>query len=660
MKKLLTLFLLISYQVFAQNPPPLERIISLKISNERLDNTLKSISSAGNFSFSYNPSEISIEKRVSFNAQNQSVREILSELLGNATTFKNRGNNVILKKINQEAQKDFFVMGYVSDGETGLKIEKASIYEPVTLASTVSNEYGFYRLKISRDINNINLLVRKQNYQDERILVRTKQDKNLNIKLLAINSSIKIEPIIRLISFKIDSLPNPKLDSLPIVQPAISKIESIETNDSVIVKTPRIDYQAQWAATKEKVLSGQQRFTDWFIRTKQNIHLDNIRDTIYRPFQLSLLPFIGTNHYLSGNVINNVSINILGGYSLGVRNVEVGGFLNIVRGKVNGLQASGFGNLVVQDVKGVQLAAFGSIVGRNFQGVQASGFGNFNGGNAKGIQAAGFGNIVFKSSTGLQAAGFGNFVWQDSPASVQVAGFGNTTIGSGSGVQSAGFGNFVGKNYKGIQVSGTLNFVGGTMTGLQVSTVNFARKAKNNVQIGVINFAGESSNNVPIGLLSFAGKGGYKRLEIAADEVNLMNFTLKTGVKRFYNILTAGYSFGQTNKPNFSLGYGLGTAWQLNRILGLNLDFVSSHIQQNTSDWTLNQLTKASLGLEIRAARHFAFFIAPTFNFLASDASNNDLGKSFGWKTTQKQSNYFGQSVNNSTWIGLQGGIRIF
>lgn len=658
MKKLFafTLLLLGTFASFAQNRPPLERIISIKVSNERLDAALKNISTLGNFNFSYNPDEVSVEKRVSITAQNQSVREILVEVLGTNISFKNRGNYIILKKTSEEPQKDFFVMGYVSDGETGLKIEKASIYEPVTLASAVSNQYGYYRLKIPRELNNVNLLVRKQNYQSEKIFIKTKQDKTLNIRLLPV---VFPDSTFRLISLKIDSLPNKKLDSLPIIVPTIAKIEPIESKDSIIIETSKFDYLDYWESTKEQLLDTQKRFTDWFISTKQNIHLQNINDTIYRPVQISFVPFIGTNHYLSGNVINNFSFNIIGGYSLGVRTLEVGGMFNVVRGKVYGIQASGFANVVGQDVKGIQMSGFGNLIGRNFNGVQASGFGNLNFGTTGGIQVAGFGNATLKNFSGIQASGFGNFVLQDTRSTIQAAGFGNIIVGNGSGIQASGFGNFVGKNFKGIQVAGTLNFVGGTMHGLQVSLFNYAKKAKNGYQIGLINYAGES-NALPIGLISFVKNGGYKRFEIATDEVNWFNLTFKTGVKRFYNILTAGYNFGLADKPDFSLGYGLGTAWKLNRTFWLNLDVVSSHIQQNGNYWKLNQHSKVSLGLEIHATRHLALFVAPSLNFLASKESGIDLGKQNNWKFYEKQGYYFGEKATLTSWLGVQGGIRIF
>ncbi len=662
MKKLLTFTLLIFIQhlVFAQNRPPLERIISLKISNERLDNALKSISMAGNFSFSYNPDEIIIEKRVSINVQNQSIREILSDIFENTISFKNRGNYIILKKISDKPQEDFFVMGYVSDGETGLKIEKASIYEPVTLASAVSNQYGYYRLKIPRELANVNILVRKQNYQDERILIKNRQDKALNIKLLALKPIQNTASDIKLISFKIDTLPNKKLDSLPLVKPAISNISVPEMKDSVIIETPKFDYKEQLANAKEKWNITQKRLTNWIVSADKNIHLDNIQDTIYRPFQMSLLPFIGTNFKLSGNVINDISINVIAGYSLGVRKLELGSFLNVVRGDVAGLQASGFANLVGKDVKGIQLGSFANIVGRNVSGIQSAGFGNLNLGKTQGIQLGGFGNIVLDSFDGLQAAGFVNIIGKDAKKAIQMAGFSNIASENYIGLQVAGFNNFVRKDYKGSQISGFINTVSGTLSGLQISVINFTKKANNVVQIGVVNVAGEAQNLLPIGVLSFVRKGGYKCLELSTDEVNLANLSFKTGVNRLYNILTVGYNFGQTKSPLFSYGYGLGTLWKLNKIFGVNLDVVSSHLQTQNNRWNLNQLTKINLGLEIRPTKHLSIFVAPTYNFLASNESNIDLGKLSNNKIINRQLKYWGENATFSTWVGIQGGVRLF
>ncbi len=640
MKKLLVfIFLLHLSESFAQNTPPLERVISVKINNEKLDLALKTISNAGNFSFSYNPDELDINKRVSVSAQNQPVREVLNTIFGNTATFRNRGNYIILKKNDEEPKKDFFVMGYVSDGETGLKIEKASVYEPITLASAVTNQYGYYRLKIPNTLPNVNLQVRKQNYRQEELPVKGRVNTTLNVSLLPVKpmqaSVKKLEPI----AIKTDTLPLKRIDSIvPIhVEPII-----LARKDTLIHTSNKLDYKDYWNETKDGLIEAHRQITDWFITTRQNIHLDNIKDTIYRSAQISILPFVGTNHYLSGNVINDYSVNIIAGYSLGVRKLELGGFMNIVRGRVQGIQAAGFTNLVGETMKGVQASGFANIVGQS----------------AYGIQGAGFTNLVFRNFSGVQGAGFANVVLNSTRNSIQGAGFGNVILGNGSGVQGAGFANIAMGNFKGVQASGFLNYVGEEFKGVQAGVLNIAYRVNNGLQVGVLNFA-ETSNSIPIGFASFVKRGGYRRLELSNDEVNMANITFKTGVRKFYNIFTAGYSFGEINKPLFSFGYGLGTAWKLNRTFWLNFDLVSSHLQNDVYEWEINQLIRGSLGLEVHLSPRVALFVAPSISFHATQESEINLGQFSKFKFYEQEGRYFGERAMLSSWLGYQAGIRI-
>lgn len=644
MRKLLTfIFLLYLSQSFAQNIPPLERVITIKINNEKLDNALKMISGAGNFSFSYNPSEIEINRRVAVSAQNQPVREVLNTVLGNSATFRNRGNYIILKKNEEELKKDFFVMGYVSDGETGLKIEKASVYEPITLASAVTNEYGYYRLKVSSALAKVNIQVRKQNYRHEDLTIKNRTNTTLNVSLLPIKPVISVAvKELSPIAIKKDTLPLKKIDSIP---PFQVELPVITKNDTVIkapTKLNKIDYETYWNDTRDALLYTHRQITDWLITTRQNIHIDNIGDTIYRPAQVSLLPFIGTNHYLSGNVINDYSFNLIAGYSLGVRKLELGGFMNLVRGKVDGIQVAGFANLVGETVKGFQGSGFVNIVGQS----------------AYGLQAAGFGNLVFRNFSGVQGAGFANVVLNNTRSSIQGAGFGNVIWGSGSGVQAAGFGNAVGGNFKGVQIAGFVNHVEETLSGAQIGVINNAHRVNNGLQLGVFNFA-EESNSIPIGIASFVKRGGYRRWELSNDEVNLANISFKTGVRRFYNIFTAGYSFNEPNKPLFSFGYGLGTAVKLNRTFWLNFDITSHHLQNDVERWELNQLLRGSLGLEVHLSPRFALFVAPTINFHATQESEINLGQFSKFKFLEKEGRYFGDKAMLTSWVGYQAGIRI-
>ena len=48
-----------------------------------------------------------------------------------------------------------------------------------------------------------------------------------------------------------------------------------------------------------------------------------------RPFQVSLVPGLGSHGKMSGQVVNNFSLNVFGGYTAGTNGSELGGLFNI-------------------------------------------------------------------------------------------------------------------------------------------------------------------------------------------------------------------------------------------------------------------------------------------------------------------------------------------
>jgi hypothetical protein len=75
---------------------------------------------------------------------------------------------------------------------------------------------------------------------------------------------------------------------------------------------------------------------------------------------------------MSGQVINNFSLNIFGGYSGGVDGMELGGLFNIDKKDAQYFQAAGLFNMVGGNTNGVQLAGISNTVLKSVQGVQAS------------------------------------------------------------------------------------------------------------------------------------------------------------------------------------------------------------------------------------------------------------------------------------------------
>ncbi|MCF0070313.1 hypothetical protein LZD49_07505 [Dyadobacter sp. CY261] len=574
----------------------LEKRITLKVTNQPLDETLQKIGNLGGFSFSYSPDMIDVKSRVSIQAVNMSIREILAAIFKDKVTFKERRKYIILQK-NAEADKplapeDFDLNGYIIDNKTGKKLANASIYESATLASAVSNQYGYYKIRLPATRPQLRLEVRKEDYIGKSIPIPTRKDGYLQISL----NPDTLKPI----AGKVATHTPVQVDSLH-TRVAIPQFEMAKVDlprDTMFLDSSTNIRTMSWPDyenLRKKARNVQNKFVSAFASAKQAVHTRNIEDTLYAPFQASILPFLGTNRELSGNIVNDYSINLIAGYSLGVSKFEVGSLINVVRGNVNGFQLGGVGNLVGNNVNGFQYA-----------------------------------NVL------------------------------NLTLGNVRGFQGTNFINYIGKNLSGFQVAGVGNVVVGALEGYQFSVgYNYAHTVRKGHQIGFVNYS-DSTATVPFGLFSWVHSNGYRRYEFSYDEFNYFNTAFKTGVERFYNIFNLGFNGGAKDKPLLTIGYGFGTAQRLGKGWRANADLTGSIVLLNTDrNDEINQgIVKFALAIEKKIGSRFALFAGPSLNtFFAKDSGllNTEAKKGISpiWIGQKPDS-----STRNYGWVGFQAGIR--
>jgi hypothetical protein len=355
---------------FAQTPL-LERPITLRFNNEKISVVLDNIAKQGSFSFSYNSDIFDVNNRGDITITNKPVREVLNLIFRGTITYKVRGNYIILQKNNQEEQKKSIVLsGYVIDRQTDKPLEKVTIYDRKSLSSVVSNQYGFYRIKLSVSDLPIKLSISKADYEKRVIVIKSVQSTYEIIELTPIIYAPIDIPIYEDNSIeKRDSHLNQdlSLENKPVIQPIAPLFPDI-TDENLFPTSPIIDstlYESKWDKFKK-------RLGKIFVSRSQRINAQNVRDNLNRNFQFSVLPFLGTNKLLSGSISNDYSVNLLMGYSGGVRKLEVGGLVNGVRGDVQGLQLAGVGNIVGGKVSGGQMGGIFNVAGYLENGHQIS------------------------------------------------------------------------------------------------------------------------------------------------------------------------------------------------------------------------------------------------------------------------------------------------
>lgn len=579
---------LFSYSTYSQPKDTwLDKRINITLSDERLDESLKKIAQAAGFTFSYNASLLERDKKINYQFQNKTIREILDTIFDGSMQYKQRGKYIILTKASRptSTSKDVKLLsGYVIDEGTGKRLQNVSVYDPATLASTVTDSSGYFQLEIKKPSGeDIRLAINKRDYADTLVVVSSSTSGFLDIPL------------------------------------RINKEKINKVMDSVTSKLKRA-----WFKTKEA--------------TRQAINMENISDTIYRRAQFSFLPFIGSNGKLSGNVINDYSLNVHGGYSLGVRKLEIGSMFNLIRGDLGGVQFAGLFNGVFGKNRGVQFAGLANVTGDSSLGPQVAGLVNSNFTSAKGLQLAGLANYTEGSSHGWMfsglsnftlgeqkgphVAGLFNFVTHDTgPA--HLAGLFNFTAGSHHGIQVAGLFNYADEQVRGAQLAGLFNVSPKYIKGIQVAPFNFAKRVEG-AQIGVVNIS-KSIRGVPLGLISIVGDG-YHKIEISADEVFYTNIAFRTGVRQFYNILTAGANPATFDQDTtlWTFGYGIGTAPKISDGLSLNFDITSNQVVYGNKIEAINLLNKFYAGVDIRLAKNLSITTGITLNAHITKLSHDD------------------------------------
>ncbi|MDX1284006.1 MAG: hypothetical protein R3182_03295 [Draconibacterium sp.] len=351
------------------------------------------------------------------------------------------------------------------------------------------------------------------------------------------------------------------------------------------------------------------------------------------PFQITLIPPLGTNGIHSGNTINKFSLNIIGGYAAGLNGVEFGGFANINRDFMHGVQFAGFGNITNGEALGVQFAGFGNINSLASEAVQFAGFANITNGSNNGFQAAGFGNFIRGESKIVQAAGFGNF--SHSILGAQMAGFGNFASGKVKGAQIAGFGNFA-LEVEGAQIAGFIN----------------TAKSVDGIQIGVLNVADTVKNGIPIGVLSVV-RNGYREFEIGVSE-GLNNYaSFKIGVKQFYNIFSVGMQY-LSDQFRWGVGYGIGTHLIYSEDFKVNIETMSYYINDGRH-WSkyYNGLQQLKFTFARSLSENVSLFAGPTFNLMVTDYPGTGDFAPYHFVSHRGNNTYL------QGWIGFNAGIRI-
>ncbi|GMQ35491.1 hypothetical protein Ataiwa_37640 [Algoriphagus taiwanensis] len=342
--------LIFCLNVQAQEIPLLEKKLSISFERESVESVLKKVEQEAGCRFSYSPSVLDVKQNFSGKFEDRPLREILETVFKGEVQFKTKGNYVILTPRPQE-KKEIVISGYVVD-EGGQGIRDATIYDPITLKSSTTDQFGYFELEVKNPAEeNFQLIVNKKDFSDTLLLEK---------------------------------------------KSAFQKIR---------LKAEEID----WQKLGKSVSESAKEVWFWTKSSKGVRNSQNLDSTLSRTIQFTLVPFVGSNRKISGAVVNDFSFNLIGGYSGGTRIAELGGIFNIDRGDVSWVQLAGLYNQVGGQTRGLQLAGLVNMTLDSVKAFQGAGLINFTTESLQGVQMASFINYTHRDVRGVQVSAFLNW-----------------------------------------------------------------------------------------------------------------------------------------------------------------------------------------------------------------------------------------------------------
>lgn len=493
----------------------------------RLGDLLEEVSESQGFYFSYNSTLVAEDSVVALDRFKGRLADLLERTFGSNYEFKEAPGYVIIRyaphtldlamHIDSERSGTLVVTGWIKDAASHRGVPGASVYERNVLVSTLSDSDGRFKLSIRRPGESVWLTVSKADYRDTTVVL------------------------------------------LPTVK--------VGGGD----KGRRYAFYPDDGGKAGLESSALGRF---FTSSKQRIQRINLGGFFaHSPYQVSLTPGLSSQGLFNSQVVNQVSLNLVGGYTAGVRGIEIGGGFNINQHDAHRVQVAGAFNLVGGQMRGLQVAGVSNVVLQRVGGVQIAGVANW-GGEVQGVQLAGVFNKARRNS-GLQLAGAMNTA--DGEAGVQVAGIVNRA-----------------RHVRGVQVAGLVNIA--------------------------------DSSDYPVGIVNLV-KNGRKSITAGADESGMMQLAFRSGGRVLYGLVGVGH-YLNGNPLKYVVEAGMGAHVAEGKTFLFDVELVS----RTSTDLRIATGSRVALRVlpQFRIGRHASVIAGPALSYTYPEADHRYGGE--GWQ----------------------------
>ena len=145
---MLTIFQLLATETYSQMTK-----LTLKLEDVKISDALKEIENQSEFFFLYSPKLIDVERKVNIDAENEPIKDILSNIFGENVKFAVYDRQIILtpSDLNSPSaamQQQNTVSGKITDSSTGEPMPGVNITIKGTSTGTITGTDGKYSLSL--------------------------------------------------------------------------------------------------------------------------------------------------------------------------------------------------------------------------------------------------------------------------------------------------------------------------------------------------------------------------------------------------------------------------------------------------------------------------------------------------------------------------------
>lgn len=195
---LMVLTAMLPIRLLAQNPDMSEKI-SVNYQNTSFEEIISDLSVKTGIEFSYSPELIPVNKRITYNASNVELDEVLKDILDESELQYIIVNGyIVLKPLKKQSSqrlkktKTYTLNGIIRDSANNEPLIGAAIYNAETGLGVITNNFGFYSLHLPE--NDYALQISYLGYQAKSSNVHLNKDITWNATLKA--SPVQMKEII--------------------------------------------------------------------------------------------------------------------------------------------------------------------------------------------------------------------------------------------------------------------------------------------------------------------------------------------------------------------------------------------------------------------------------------------------------------------------------